>query len=63
MGDCTVFWDRDNQNIKEDKRGVGFMETEGFGYLPGRFSLSKEKINKIIDILQLDKKAIKQSKI
>ncbi len=39
------------------------METEGFGYLPGRSSLSKEKINKIIDILQLDKKAIKQSKI
>ena len=38
------------------------METEGFGYLPGRFSLSKEKINKIIDILQLDKKAIKQIK-
>lgn len=38
------------------------MENESFGYMPGHFMLSKSKIEKLIQILNLNKAEIKQLK-
>ena len=38
------------------------MENESFGYMPGYFMLSKSKIEKLIQILNLNKAEIKQLK-
>ena len=38
------------------------MEDASFGYLPGKFKLSKSKIKELIEILNLEKSEIKQLK-